>query len=65
MSYVLSVGVCLKSLMGYQTLHLSVQNATANKDYESFCDAFIALLTIRIKALRVIFEASKVSVYPF
>ena len=27
-------------------------------------DSFIALLTIRIKALRVIFDASKVSVYP-
>jgi hypothetical protein len=59
MYYVLSVGVCLKSLMAYQTLHLNVQNATANKDYDR---SFIALLTIRIKPFRVIFDASNVSV---
>ncbi len=47
--------------MGYQTLHPSVQNATANKDYDR---SFIALLTIRIKPFRVIFDASNVSVYP-
>ncbi len=55
------MAVCINYLMGYQTLQNSVQNATANKDYDR---SFIALLTIRIKPLRVIFDASNVSVYP-
>jgi hypothetical protein len=62
MSYALTVGVCINYLMEYQTLPNSVQNATANKDYVSLCDAFIALLTIRIKPRLVTLDASNVSV---
>ena len=35
MSYALTVGVCIKYPMAYQTLHLNVQNARVNKDYDT------------------------------
>ena len=61
MSYALTVVVCTRQPMGYQTLHPSVQNATVNKDYDR---SFIALLTIRIKPRLVTLDASNVSVQP-